>query len=246
MAWITKKTLFIALISGVISILLSGACKTAESAQEPAQIPILKLASIESITTAGIGNSTELVVKLSAPATYTSYKTTSPLRLVIDLSQVSPGDVNSPIAINRANFKTVTINRYDTDAGVLTRLEIELANDVEAVLNASPEKPGELRISFPTYSIISSEVTSKDQLNAADPKSLNPNTVQTGARKEPTAISSVASATPITTGSTGSISTKAAASSQAQPRKLSSIKVRDNSILLVVDGGDIEFKSVQT
>ena len=41
-----------------------------------------KLSIIESVVPTGEGSATELVIKLTAPATYTSYKTTSPLRLV--------------------------------------------------------------------------------------------------------------------------------------------------------------------
>lgn len=107
-----------------------------------------KNASIESVTPSGDGSSTELIIKLTSPATYTSYKTTSPLRLVIDLSQVTQGNVTSPIVVNKGNFKTVTASRFDTDAGVLTRVEIELVIDRETLISASPSNPGELRISF--------------------------------------------------------------------------------------------------
>ncbi len=107
------------------------------------------LAAIENITVAGEGDAAELVIKLSRPATYTSYKTTAPFRLVIDLSQTTEGSVTTPRLFTSGNFKAVTASRYDTDAGVLTRVDIELVKDGEALISASPEKPGEMRISFP-------------------------------------------------------------------------------------------------
>ena len=102
----------------------------------------------------GDGSATELTIKLTSPATYTSYKTTSPLRLVIDFSQVTQGNISSPVVVNKGNFKTVTASRFDTDAGVLTRVEIELVNDSEALISALPANPGELKISFPASSIL--------------------------------------------------------------------------------------------
>jgi type IV pilus assembly protein PilQ len=108
-----------------------------------------KLPSIEAVTPIGEGYTTELIVKLSSPVTYTSYKTISPLRLVIDFSQVTQGSLTTPIVVNKGNFKSVTTSRFDTDAGVLTRMDIELLSDSEAVITTLPTNPGELKISFP-------------------------------------------------------------------------------------------------
>ncbi|MFA7402917.1 MAG: type IV pilus secretin PilQ [Pelobacteraceae bacterium] len=119
------------------------------------QLDAKKLVGIESVTSTGDGSATELTIKLTAPATYTSYKTISPLRLVIDLSQVTQGNILAPLHINKGNFKTVTASRFDTDAGVLTRLEIELVSDSEAVITTLPANPGELKVTFPALSVSS-------------------------------------------------------------------------------------------
>lgn len=108
-----------------------------------------KTAVIESVKPAGDGATTELIIKLSSPVTYTTYKTISPLRLVVDFSQVTEGKLTAPIIVNKGNFKTVTASRFDTDAGVLTRLDIELVHDSEAVISTLPDSPTELKISFP-------------------------------------------------------------------------------------------------
>ncbi|OGU14421.1 MAG: hypothetical protein A2076_16810 [Geobacteraceae bacterium GWC2_53_11] len=121
-----------------------------------------KLSIIESVVPTGEGSATELVIKLTDPATYTSYKTTSPLRLVIDLSQTSQGQIVSPVTINKGNFKAVTVNRFDTDAGVLTRVEVELEHDSEALISVLPSNPNELKISFPDLLLKSSRLEVKE------------------------------------------------------------------------------------
>jgi len=113
------------------------------------QLDANKLIRIESVKTTGDGLATELAIKLSSPATYTSYKTSSPLRLVIDLSQVTPGSFSTPVIINKGNFKSFTASRFDTDGGVLTRLEIGLVHDSESVIAAVAPGSSELKISFP-------------------------------------------------------------------------------------------------
>lgn len=147
MKWMTKAMMMSAFAFVIMNTVLcvmpvSAVFAATESAQS-------KLSAIESIKSSGEGNTTELVIKLSSPATYTSYKTTAPLRLVIDLSQTTTGAVNEPVIVNKGNFKTVTVSRFDTDAGVLTRIDVELIKDSEAVLSASPSSPGELRVAFP-------------------------------------------------------------------------------------------------
>jgi len=147
MKWMTKAMMMSAFAFVIMNTVLcimpvSAAFAVTESAQS-------KLSAIESIKSSGEGSTTELVIKLSSPATYTSYKTSAPLRLVIDLSQTTTGAVTAPIIINKGNFKTVTVSRFDTDAGVLTRIDVELVKDSEAVLTSTPSTPGELRVTFP-------------------------------------------------------------------------------------------------
>ena len=149
MKWMTKSSIIATVAFTVASALTAGIPCHAASAQQGVQ---KKLAAIESVSPSGEGSATELVIKLSSPATYTSYKTTSPLRLVIDFSQVTQGALSDPIVINQGNFKSVTASRFDTDAGALTRLDIELVQDSEAVLSASPANPGELKVAFPSLS----------------------------------------------------------------------------------------------
>ena len=211
--WMTKALMILALSIVVSSGLVTATTGKAESAQLGIKSSLGKLASIKSIRASGEGDATELVINLSSPTTYTSYKTTNPLRLVLDLSQATQGEFVTPQIFNKGNFKTVTATRFDTDAGVLTRVDIELKTDAEAVITAS--KPNELRISFPSLS------TTPNTLSPAKPTALssNQNTIKPSVVVAPTVQ-------PVTV-----------------TRKLTSVTASNNSILLSVDGGVADFKT---
>jgi type IV pilus assembly protein PilQ len=158
MKW-KRHVLRIAFLLSIISSFFAVAPDAAICAD---QVGTKKLASIDSVVTTGDGLATELVITLSSPAAYTSYKTTSPLRLVIDFSQVTQGNISAPQVINKGNFKSVTASRFDTDAGVLTRLEIELVSDSEALISTLPANPKELKISFPVSASSAPSALNKD------------------------------------------------------------------------------------
>lgn len=213
MKW-KKHTVKIALIAfSIISSFLATAPDNVFCAE---QIEAKKLASIESVVPTGDGSATELVINLTFPATFTSYKTTSPLRLVIDFSQVTQGNISAPIIVNKGNFKTVTASRFDTDAGVLTRVEIELVSDSEALISALPANPGELKISFPALADSASSVVTKD---LAD---------------KPQII-----AEPLTAAQDPA----SAAGNETSSKTLTAILVNNNTITLALDGLISDFKT---
>jgi len=222
MKWMTKTSMILAFAFFVMAGNATLVPNRAIAAQDGIKAPTGKLSAIKSIRAPGEGAATELVIVLSSPATYTSYKTTAPLRLVIDLSQASQGDVTSPLVINKGNFKTVTANRFDTDAGVLTRIDIELEKDAEAVISASPIKPGELRVSFP--SLVAKPVAVSDAVQENKSSEVPAKVVQ-----PPVATQSAVTAAPRQT--VGPI------------RKLTSISVNADKIELAVEGGVADFNS---
>jgi type IV pilus assembly protein PilQ len=119
----------------------------AANTEKVANLPIL----IQSVQMRGEGLASELVVTASVPSTYTSYKTTAPHRFVIDFSQAVPVEGLTTIHVNKGPVKDVTVKRFDTDAGVLTRMEIFLTQDIEPKITPSSEKLGELNITFPGF-----------------------------------------------------------------------------------------------
>jgi type IV pilus assembly protein PilQ len=220
MKWITKTSMIAAVVFAVVIGFAAWIPDRAESAVEVSRP---KIAAIKSITPSGEGNSVDLVIKLSSPATYTSYKTTAPLRLVIDFSQTTQGTIYEPVPINKGNFKSVTVKRYDTDAGVLTRMEIELLNDSEAVLSVSPANPGELRVSFPV--LAETAPTAVAETSAEKPDK--------GEVTGPTPVASSVSSQPA----------KQAPVRDFAVRTLTSITSKDNSIFLNLDGKVGDFKT---
>jgi type IV pilus assembly protein PilQ len=174
---------------------------------------VKQLATIESINAVGGGPSAELVVNLTSIATYTSYKSANPLRLVIDLSQAVPDKlISSLLEINKGNFKSVKVSRFDTDAGVLTRLEIELVNDSEAVISAN-KAGAELRVTFPDL------VTAKVETPMIEGSLSTEKSVESSSTLIPEPAKVVVQ------------------------RVLTSISIKNNTILLATDGPVSEYKA---
>jgi len=149
MKWITSMKLLITLMLCTTICLGTGTGNVAAAPDKEQITPTPSV--IQSVQVRGDGEKTELVIAISAPATYTSYKTTAPDRLVVDFSQVIPADSLAGLAISKGPVKGVTVKRYDTDAGVLTRMEIFLEQSIEPVIAPSMDKVGEIKISFPGY-----------------------------------------------------------------------------------------------
>lgn len=222
MKWMTKISLILALAFFVMTGIATVEPSRAMAAQDGAKSSMNKLAAIKSISVVGEGVATELVIMLSSPVTYTSFKTTAPLRLVLDLSQASQGILTSPQVINKGNFKTVTANRFDTEAGVLTRIDIELDKDAEAVISASQTNPGELRVSFP--SLVTKPIASSQNEQ-------NIKAVIEPVHEVQDSIATQSVVSPASSQAVGSI------------RKLSSISVIADKIELAVSGGVAEYKT---
>lgn len=151
MKWIPKlKPLSVC----ALSIFLSTVHVTAESnlwAQDK-QLTAATSSSIQALQLRGEGAATELHIVSSAPTTYTSYKSLTPARLVIDFSQAVPAESLTSLNLAQGPVKGVAVKRFDTDAGVLTRVEVFLAQDaIEPVITPVQDKLGELKVSFPGY-----------------------------------------------------------------------------------------------
>lgn len=113
--------------------------------------------TIQSVQVVGDDATAELLVTTSAPVTYTSYKTTAPTRLIVDFSQAVPIDGLNAVISGKGAFKGATLKRYDTDAGMLTRMEIELVRETEVVISPVNDKANTLRLTFPGYTPASAD-----------------------------------------------------------------------------------------
>lgn len=271
MKWMTKQSiaLVLALTMTAVSILAISA-RNAAAATDAGPKTESRLAAIESIRLSGEGDEADLVIKLTSPATYTSYKTTAPLRLVVDLSQTTQGAVTAPVVINKGNFKTVTVSRYDTDAGVLTRIDIELVKDSEAVITTAPDNSDELRISFPPPAPVTAAAEAAPAAAAVEPvdtkEPAQPAPVPPAAPKEPAAPSAEAvtpdkpvvpaeaaapaepakaeAEAPLSAAQAPDQPAKAAiASPSVAPRSLTAVTVKGGAVVLAISGGAGDFKT---
>lgn len=235
MKWFTRQSIVLAFVLTVSAVFLTGGAGGAESAPEPAKA---QLAAIESIHASGEGDTAELVVKLSSPATYTSYKTTTPLRLVIDLSQTTQGAITAPVAINTGNVKNVSVSRFDTDAGTLTRISVELANDIDAVISTSPTQPSELHIAFPMQH---ASAVGVDAEMAAAPKVEKP--AETPEKSPLPVVAPVSDGAKTAEPVQDSAKLQPVVPVAVSKRALNAITAKDGAIILAVDGGVDEFKT---
>ncbi|MGD0584423.1 MAG: type IV pilus secretin PilQ [Oryzomonas sp.] len=229
MKWFTRQSIVLAFVLTVAAIFFTvGMAGRAESAPAPEKD---KLAAIESISASGEGDAAELVVSLSSPAVYTSYKTTTPLRLVIDLSQTTQGAITTPIAINKGNIKNVSVKRFDTDAGTLTRINVELVNDIDAIISTSPDHPAELHIVFPAQH--AAPVASAETETAAKPAEVPVNGPVSVPAPNPVAATAPVKAEP----------EPRVVSEVSVKHTLSAVTTKDGAIILAIEGGVNDFKT---
>lgn len=230
MKWFTRQSIVPAFVLTVAAVFITvGMAGRAESAPEPKKA---KLATVESISAAGEGGAAELVVRLSSPAAYTSYKTATPLRLVIDLSQTTPGAITAPIAINRGNVGNVSVRRFDTDAGTLTRINVGLINDVDAVISVSPDNPAELHIALPVQNAAAPGAHAKAE-TVAKPVVIPASSPVAAPSPSPAAVAAPVKAEPV----------PGTAPEAGIRRALSAVTAKSGAVMLAIDGGVGDFKT---
>lgn len=123
----------------------------ADAAVQQDKAAVKAQATIQTVEVVGDEASVELLITTSTPVTYTSYKSVAPARLVMDFAQTVPADGLPVEVVGKGAVKAVAVKRYDTDAGILTRMEIHLAQDVDPVVNPVAGKLNQLRVTFPGF-----------------------------------------------------------------------------------------------
>lgn len=211
-----------ALPAGFIGVTPAGA----EPSRDVAALSQTGAAVIESIRLSGEGEASEAVIKLSAPATYTSFQTTSPLRLIIDLSQTSLTEAAKRPFSGGGNFKGMTVNSHATESGVLSRVTFDLRNNIVPVIKSTAR---EIRISFPRQPAPEAPGKVAESAQKAMPAS-----TERAVPPPPAPVTPAAE----------KVSSEQAAPASAAPQKriLRSITSRKGAILLAIDGGAPEYK----
>lgn len=105
-------------------------------------------AVIQSVSVAGDTEQQRVEIVSSQPVTYTSYKSTDPLKIVLDISQAEAGTVVSPQNINSAQIKQILLTEHNLSGGKLCRVEVYLAKDADFAVSADPSDSNKLIVSF--------------------------------------------------------------------------------------------------
>lgn len=202
------------LFTGIVTAVASAAPDTRVAAAAEAIM-------IKSVRLAGDGAAAELIIEASKPLTYTSYKTMSPHRLVIDFSQAVADDAVSSVQFDKGPVSKVVSKRFETEAGVLTRMEVYLNQELEPAIAPSLDKTGELRISFPGYVPVAA-------VAEATPKEPEQKPVQQEVKSEPP--QAVQPPPP---------------ASVVKQAVITDVLVRDGAVEIVIDGEFQEYKTMR-
>ena len=134
----------VALIS--LALFFTGCAQRMQSVRENSLTDDNGQASLQAIKVSEDGYQVE--ISASKPLTYTFYKVTSPLKVVVDLSQTDPGAITSPIEVNAGNVKRIEVTRHGFGQYVLSRVEISLANNGEFTVNTDSDNRSKLLVTF--------------------------------------------------------------------------------------------------
>jgi type IV pilus assembly protein PilQ len=127
-----------------LSTLSSGCVKRMSATNEPARTGASAFATLRSVVVSPDASLVEL--SSDKPFTYTSYKAGEPAKIVVDISQTVPGQVVTPIEVNRGHIRRIDLVRQPVGGGVLTRVEITLSKDVDFTASTAPSDRTKLEI----------------------------------------------------------------------------------------------------
>lgn len=224
----TRKPLALLVLLG---LLLAGFASVSEAAPERTVATNSDTIQIKGVRLSGEGAETELVIEVSRPVTYTSYKTMSPNRLVIDFSQAVMVDSVDAQSFENAPVSKVTARRFETEAGVLTRMELYLTQDLEPVITPSVDRPGEISVRFPNYILVAApKVAPAETVEIAKPAD------------EPAAAPPIQ---PDQTLSAPVAAEPAPAIAESKPSVLTDVVMRDGAVEILVDGPLREYKTMR-
>jgi type IV pilus assembly protein PilQ len=134
----------VALIS--LALFFTGCAQRMQSVKEDSLSDANGPAALQAINVSEDGY--QVAISSNKPLTYTFYKTPSPLKVIIDISQTEPGAITAPVESNVGNVRRVEVKRHGFGQNVLCRVEIALANDSEFTVTTDPENKAKLLVSF--------------------------------------------------------------------------------------------------
>lgn len=129
-----------------LAVFFAGCAQRMQSVKDDGMIDAVAPAALQAIKVSEDGY--QVTISSSKPLTYTFYKLLSPLKVILDISQVEPGAITDPIESATGNVKRVAVYRQGSGRNVLSRIEISLANDTEFTVTTDAEDKGKLLVTF--------------------------------------------------------------------------------------------------
>lgn len=196
-----------------------------------------------------------IVISVSKPLTYTSYKTSEPPKIFIDLAQTEPGQL-TPLTFESGPIESINTTRQSFGSGFLSRIEISLKKDTDFQVKQDPQDRGTLTVTLlgPASNGKTTGVKAiEDQVDDSKPITIAENPIESA----PSLIVDDVKATPQHEGepsvadaidkvqSSVALPTPTPASGidSGAMQELKGISVVDGKIVISVNGGEIKFTS---
>ncbi len=114
----------------LLIMLLTAGCARQMKTVQPDAVPEARVnAELKSITVAD--DASRIDILSDKPIVYTYYMLESPPRLVVDLAQTTSGTLVLPIEVSRGRITRIDVAKHEFGNGVLSRVEVLLAEKVE-------------------------------------------------------------------------------------------------------------------
>jgi len=143
-----QNRMFLRLIL-LASLLTSFGCAQQMKSVQPESLPEASAnAEIRSITVAEDASRVEITS--DRPIVYTFYMLESPPRLVVDIAQATTGTLVLPIDVNKGSIKRVDASKHEFGSGILSRINIDLSDRVDAYAELDKLDKRRLILTIPT------------------------------------------------------------------------------------------------
>lgn len=132
----------------LLTVLLALGCAQQMKSVQPETAPEAMVnAEIKSITVSD--DASRIEISSDKSIVYTYYMLESPPRLIVDLAQTTSGTLVLPIDVNKGNVKRIDVAKHEFGSGVLSRVDVLLADKVEAVAALDQQDRKRLIITVP-------------------------------------------------------------------------------------------------
>ena len=131
----------------LLMLLTSGCAQQMKSVQPDAVPEALVNAELKSITVADDASRIEILS--DKPIVFTYYTLDTPPRMVIDIAQTTSGSLLLPLEVNKGSIKRIDVTKHEFGNGVLSRIDVLLADKVEVVAALDPQNKNRLLLNMP-------------------------------------------------------------------------------------------------